>query len=94
MLRAAASHADLRQIFCGPKLKKLNKLQKVMRKLTIALLLLAALVSVQAFAIPAHRGQAKVPQPDGTLLTIELVGDEFYHYNTTIDGCSCYAAIG
>ena len=46
-----------------------------MRKFTIALLLLAALVSVQAFAIPAHRGQAKVPQPDGTLLTIELVGD-------------------
>ena len=57
-----------------------------MRKLTIALLLLAALVSVQAFAIPAHRGQAKVPQPDGTLLTIELVGDEFYHFNVTADG--------
>ena len=57
-----------------------------MRKFTIALLLLAALVSVQAFAIPAHRGQAKVPQPDGTLLTIELVGDEFYHFNVTADG--------
>ena len=56
-----------------------------MRKLTFALLL-AALACLQAFAIPAHRGLVKVSQPDGTLLTIDLVGDEFYHYNTTADG--------
>ena len=57
-----------------------------MRKLTFALLLMAALVSVQAFAIPAHRGFVKMPQPDGTLLTVGLEGDEFYHFNTTADG--------
>ena len=56
-----------------------------MRKLTFALLL-AALACLQAFAIPAHRGLVTVSQPDGTLLTIDLVGDEFYHYNTTADG--------
>ena len=56
-----------------------------MKKLT-SLLLLAVLVSVQALAIPAHRGLVKMPQPDGTLLTISLEGDEFYHFNTTADG--------
>ncbi len=56
-----------------------------MRKL-FSLLLLAALVSVQALAIPAHRGMVTMPQPDGTLLTISLEGDEFYHFNTTADG--------
>ena len=56
-----------------------------MRKLT-TLLLLTAIVSIQALAIPAHRGLVQMPQPDGTLVTINLVGDEFYHFNTTADG--------
>ena len=56
-----------------------------MRKL-ISLLLFAVLVSVQAMAEPAHRGIVQVPQPDGTLLSLELHGDEFYHFNTTADG--------
>ncbi|MCQ2288257.1 MAG: M6 family metalloprotease domain-containing protein [Muribaculaceae bacterium] len=47
---------------------------------------LAALVSIAAMAIPAHRGNAKVAQPDGSQLTIKLVGDEYYHFNTTVDG--------
>ena len=55
-----------------------------MRKL-ISLLLLAVLISVQAMAVPARRGIVKVPQPDGTLLSLQLVGDEFYHFNTTAD---------
>ena len=56
-----------------------------MRK-SVFLLLLAALVSVQALAIPAHKGMLPMPQPDGTMVTIGLVGDEFYHFNITGDG--------
>ena len=55
-----------------------------MRKL-ISLLLLAVLISVQAMAVPARRGIVQVPQPDGTLLSLQLIGDEFYHFNTTAD---------
>ncbi len=54
-----------------------------MRKL--ALLLATILVCMCAHAIPANPGLVKVPQPDGSLLTIRLVGDEFYHFNTTAD---------
>ena len=56
-----------------------------MRK-SILLLLLAAVVGIQAFAIPAHKGFLPMPQPDGTMVSIGLVGDEFYHFNITEDG--------
>lgn len=56
-----------------------------MKKLT-ALLVLSAIVCLQALAIPAHRGMIQMPQPDGTLVTIQLIGDEFYHFNATADG--------
>ena len=52
----------------------------------LALMLMATFVSLNMFAIPAHRGLVQMPQPDGTLVTIDLVGDEFYHFNTTADG--------
>ena len=55
-----------------------------MRKLT-ALLLLSAFMCIQAFANPAIRGLVQMPQPDGTLVSIRLVGDEFYSFNTTDD---------
>jgi M6 family metalloprotease-like protein len=56
-----------------------------MRK-TVFLLLTAAILSVQALAIPAHRGFVPMPQPDGTMVSIGLMGDEFYHFNITEDG--------
>jgi M6 family metalloprotease-like protein len=55
-----------------------------MKKLTI--LLVSALVCLQALAIPAHKGLVQMPQPDGTMVTIGLEGDEFYHFNVTADG--------
>lgn len=55
-----------------------------MRKL-ISLFVLALLVSVQALAVPARKGIVQVPQPDGTLLSLKLIGDEYYHFNTTAD---------
>ena len=39
-----------------------------------------------AQAVPANPTPATVTQPDGSTLTIMLQGDEFYHFNTTLDG--------
>ncbi len=43
-------------------------------------------IAVSAMAIPAHREHTTVTQPDGTKLTIRLIGDEYYNFNTTVDG--------
>lgn len=56
-----------------------------MRKLT-TLFMMAILVCLHSMAIPAHRGSVMMPQPDGTMLSVCLEGDEFYHFNTTTDG--------
>lgn len=39
-----------------------------------------------AMAAPADKTPVTVTQPDGSPLTLQLVGDEFFHYNTTVDG--------
>lgn len=44
------------------------------------------LLGVVCWAIPADKTPITVTQSDGTTLTMKLVGDEFFHYNTTIDG--------
>ena len=56
-----------------------------MKKLT-SLLLLIVFVCLHMAASPAHRGSVMMPQPDGTMLQVFLEGDEFYHFNTTVDG--------
>ena len=55
-----------------------------MKKIT--LLLMALIVAITASAEPANPTPITVEQPDGTKLQLKLVGDEFYHFNTTIDG--------
>ena len=51
------------------------------------MLLFAALLNICAvMAVPAHKGMVKINQPDGTQLTLRLVGDEWVHFNTTADG--------
>jgi hypothetical protein len=37
-------------------------------------------------AVPAYPFPVKVIQPDGTEIAIKLNGDEFFHYQTTLDG--------
>ena len=37
-------------------------------------------------ARPALKGTVSMKQPDGTSVSIRLVGDEYLHYNTTADG--------
>ena len=50
--------------------------------LFLASLLCCAVVK----AVPAKPGLVRVEQPDGTRLTLRLVGDEYRHYTTTADG--------
>ena len=52
----------------------------------ISLLLMALIVAITASAEPANPTPITIEQPDGTKLQLKLVGDEFYHFNTTIDG--------
>lgn len=46
----------------------------------------AALVAMAAYAVPAIPTPIQVIQPDGSKLTIRIVGDEFFNYQTTVDG--------
>ncbi|MBR5030759.1 MAG: M6 family metalloprotease domain-containing protein [Muribaculaceae bacterium] len=55
-----------------------------MRKLL--LLLAGAIVALSAQAIPAVPRPIEVTQPDGTKLMMKIVGDEFFNYQTTVDG--------
>ena len=51
------------------------------------LLLCFALAGTQeAAAIKANPNPITVTQPDGSLLTIRIHGDENFHYTTTLDG--------
>ena len=56
------------------------------RLLLISVSLLLCVVAVMA--VPAHPGIVKVQQPDGSYITLRLIGDEWVHFNTTADGYS------
>lgn len=62
----------------------------------------AMLIMGSALAVPAKRSKIKVPQPDGTMLTVMTVGDENFHFTSTedmlpvvrrADGAYCYARL-
>ena len=55
-----------------------------MKKLTF--LLVAVLTALVASAEPANPTPITMTQANGETVQIKLVGDEFYHFNTTIDG--------
>lgn len=53
----------------------------------IALLFVATVISVMcAHAVPAYRRAQQFTQPDGSVITLTLQGDEFGHWYTTMDG--------
>lgn len=58
-----------------------------MRKFLLTLVVMILGV-ISASAVPAMGNLVKVQQPDGTTVTIRLVGDEYLHFNTTADGYS------
>ena len=44
------------------------------------LIFFCLLLAANMLAVPAYRGKIKVRQPDGTVLTFYMVGDERNHY--------------
>ena len=60
----------------------INDMKKRLSLIFLSLLLAAA----PAFSRPAYPGTARVQQPDGSYVTIRLVGDEYLSFNTTSDG--------
>ena len=55
-----------------------------MRK--IVSILSACLLSMSVWAVPASPELIEVTQADGSVITLKMVGDEFYHYYTRPDG--------
>lgn len=56
-----------------------------MKKILASLaLLLSALYTLSA--IPAYPGKIRVTQPDGSVITIRIHGDEWFHYITDESG--------
>ena len=55
-----------------------------MRKIILTLILLSCFC--MAKAIPADPTPIRVTQPDGSIVTIQLHGDEWLHFTTTADG--------
>lgn len=60
------------------------------------------MLAASAFAVPAKRVKRQVQQPDGSVLTVMLRGDENFHYTSTedgqplvqrADGAYCYATL-
>ncbi len=49
-------------------------------------LLAAAMLWATVWAVPADPTPIQVTQPDGTMLTVKLHGDEFFHFTSTVDG--------
>ena len=56
------------------------------RRFIISLLVAVWLGVGSALAVPAWPGKVQVRQPDGSVLTIRLHGDEYLNYSTTTDG--------
>lgn len=55
-----------------------------MRKIILTLILLSCFCMTKA--IPADPTPIRVTQPDGSIVTIQLHGDEWLHFTTTADG--------
>ena len=57
-------------------------------KKTLLTLFAGVACAISAYAIPAHKGLVTVNQPDGTPVTIQLIGDEYFHfvYMQTVNG--------
>lgn len=57
----------------------------------LTLLVMTVLFAVAVQAAPARPGKRPVRQPDGTVITLCLHGDEFCHFTTTADGYTVLA---
>lgn len=56
------------------------------KNLIIFISLISIILSSDLFAVPACPDPLQIKQPDGTILTVVLKGDEFFNYYVTEDG--------
>ena len=76
------------QHFCRSKdvnLHTTRDMKQIITRLIIVLFALSASIS-RMYAVPAYPGWQTKTQPDGSTITVRLVGDEFYSYWETQDG--------
>ena len=59
----------------------MKTVRSIILPLLISLLIIPSLKAVKAYPFPI-----KISQPDGTVITIRLQGDESFHYKSTVDG--------
>lgn len=57
-----------------------------MKRIVLSLVFLLSVTAMMA--VPAYPGTAQVRQPDGSYITLRLLGDEWMSFNTTVDGYS------
>ena len=57
-----------------------------MRNKILAVIWLQLICHFNLMAEPADSMPVKITQPDGSQLTVQLIGDEFFHYYQTTDG--------
>lgn len=60
-------------------------MKKIIRHICLFVAIIAA-ASVKIHAVKAQPGLITVTQPDGTQLSVRLIGDEHFHYFLTDDG--------
>lgn len=56
--------------------------------ISLSFIICSLFFSVSAYSRPAWSGTNRVQQPDGTFVTVRLVGDEYLSFTTTSDGYS------
>ena len=52
----------------------------------VSLIIFFLIPTVSLYAVPATPFPINITQPDGSILTIRLHGDEYFNYKTTLDG--------
>ncbi len=67
----------------GGRTPNINKMDMKRKLLTLAV---AALAVASAYAVPARRLTRTITQPDGSVVTVTLTGDEWFHTYVTSDG--------
>lgn len=67
-------------VFLQPKLENCTHMRKIF------VILSACLLSISAWAVVATPEPIEVTQPDGSVVKVKLIGDEFHSYYTLMDG--------
>ena len=56
------------------------------KRIWMTILAFCALLAQSVYAVPAYPGKRTITRKDGTQITLQLVGDEFFHYYKADDG--------